>query len=329
MDGNWTPDPVKQQLEQLIKEKSNALAQEEASLGLGGHEIIDITKHKIETIGTAMNDFGSIRIDSVGKMFNSTMKVNELGVYENKTPSPLVEYVHVDDLPGGNYTLNICNRYTVQVGAGGISMKSFGPVQIGGTIINFSGEQINLASNNEVNIDGGKRLTVTADILYLKQRQMGQVMVDSSLGISKNLIVGGGAHIEGELSVNHITAPVEIQETEPTKIYGTTNNETMKIIGYVQPGATVCNNWGIVWSMTPCDHTPHENSLFTYPHTHHFRNASMTLVKDNTELRKIGAKNNQSERNFAVSQNSSKKVQENTENKQYPEDIKPISSDLG
>ena len=103
----------------------------------------------------------------------------------------------------------------------------------------------------------------------------------------------------------------------------------MKIIGYVQPGATVCNNWGIVWSMTPCNHTGHENSIFTYPHSHHFRNASMTLVNDNTELRKIGAKNNQSERNFAVSQNSSKKVQENTENKQYPQDIKPISSDLG
>ena len=327
MDGNWTPDPVKQQLEQLIKEKSNALAQEEASLGLGGHEIIDITKHKIETIGTAMNDFGSIRIDSVGKMFNSTMKVNELGVYENKTPSPLVEYVHVDDLPGGNYTLNICNRYTVQVGAGGISMKSFGPVQIGGTIINFSGEQINLASNNEVNIDGGKRLTVTADILYLKQRQMGQVMVDSSLGISKNLIVGGGAHIEGELSVNHITAPVEIQETEPTKIYGTTNNESQQIVGWVFamggpspiPVFSCIPSWGKF---------PSENSVYSYPHTHHFRNASMTLVKDNTELRKIGAKNNQSERNFAVSQNSSKKVQENTENKQYPEDIKPISSDL-
>jgi len=326
MDGNWSPDPIKQQLQQLIQEKSTALAKEEASLGLGGHEIIDITKHKIETIGVAMNDFGSIRVDSTGKMYNSSMKVNELGVYENKTPSPLIEYVHVDDLPGGNYSLNVCNRYTVQVGAGGISMKSFGPVQIGGTILNFAGEQVNIASGNEVNIDGGKRLTITSDIIYLKQRQMGQVMVDSSLGISKNLIVGGGAHIEGELTVNHITAPVEIQETEPTKVYGTTNNESQQIVGWVfaMGGPTPIP----VFSCIPSwNRFPSENSVYTYPHSHHFRNAAMTLVKDNTELRKQGAKNNQIERNFAVSQSSNKKVQENTENKQYPNDIKPTISD--
>ena len=120
---------------------------------------------------------------------------------------------------------------------------------------------------------------------------MGQVMVDSSLGISKNLIVGGGAHIEGELTVNHITAPVEIQETEPTKVYGTTNNESQQIVGWVfaMGGPTPIP----VFSCIPSwNRYPSENSVYTYPHSHHFRNAAMTLVKDNTELRKQGAKNN-------------------------------------
>ena len=331
MDGNWGPDPGKQQLEQMITGAITQLSQKEADIGLGGHEIVEITKHKIETIGQVMNDFGSIRIDSIGKMYNTSVLVNELGVYENKEPSPLIEYVHVDDLPGGNLTQNICNRYTVQVGAGGISMKTFGPVQIGGTVVNVAGEQLNLASSNEVNIDGGKRLTITSDIVYIKQRKMGQVMIDSSLGISKNLIVAGGAHIEGELTVNHITAPVEIQETEPTKVYGTTNNETQKIVGYVFamggpvpiPVFSCVPSWGKY---------PSENAVYTYPHTHHFRNASMTLVKDNKELRQYGAKNNQVERNYATSQDSSKKVQ-NKQNQEYPQDIEPtetvrISSDL-
>jgi hypothetical protein len=292
---------------QTYLEISSSIADIEAKLNLGGHHVVDVTKHKFETIGLLMNDFGSVRVDSLGKMYNSAVLVDDGGVYENQAPSPLIEYVHVDDLPGGNYTLNVCNRYTMQVGAGGISMKTFGPVQIGGTIVNVTGEQVNVSSDNEVNIDGGKRLTLTADILILKQRQIQQVMVDSSLGISRNLIVGGGAHIEGELTVNHVTAPVEIQETEDTKVYGVTNDETAKIIGYVQPRANVCTDWGIVWSKTPCGDVAQPDCLYTYPHSHHFRNLPLNLVADNSELRKAGKANNSTDRNSADPQNNSKK----------------------
>ena len=307
MGGRWNADPMKKQLASLINAQVAGIASIEAKLNLGGHHVIDVTKHKFETIGLLMNDFGSVRVDSLGKMYNSAVLVDDGGVYENQEPSPLIEYVHVDDLPGGNYTLNVCNRYTMQVGAGGISLKTFGPVQIGGTIVNVTGEQVNVSSDNEVNIDGGKRLTLTADILVLKQRQIQQVMVDSSLGISRNLIVGGGAHIEGELTVNHVTAPVEIQETEDTKVYGVTNDETAKIIGYVQPGVTVCSNWGIVWSKTPCGDVAQPDCLYTYPHSHHFRNLPLNLVADNSELRKAGKANNSTDRNSADPQNNSKK----------------------
>ena len=309
MGGTWAPDAEKQKLRQLIQSKIVALSQAEADLGLGGHEIVDITKHKIETVGTIMNDFGSIRVDIQGKMYNSHMGIGTDGVFEDQTPSPLIEYVHVDDLPGGNYTLNACNRYTLQVGAGGISMKTFGPIQIGGTIVNMAGEQVNIASENEVNIDGGKRLTVTADILVFKQRQMKQVLIDSSLGISRNLIVGGGAHIEGELTVNHVTAPVEIQETEDTHVYGRTNDTEDKIIGYVSPSFVTCNgaNWSIVYSKTPCNHLPDHNCLYTYPHSHHFRNLPLKLVASNADLRKEAQPTAETDRHTADPQNNSKK----------------------
>lgn len=306
MGGKWSPDPAKQQLTALIQSKVKDLSQAEADLGLGGHEIVDITKHKIETIGLLMNDFGSIRVDDEGKIYNSGVYVGSEGVFEKQQASPLIEYVHVDDLPGGNYTLNVCNRYTLQVGAGGISMKSFGPVQIGGTIINMSGEQVNVASNNEVNIDGGKRLTLTSDILVFKQRQMGQVLVDSSLGVSRNLIVGGGAHIEGELTVNHITAPVEIQETEDTVVFGTTNTGVDQIIGYVRgvQGGTgilpVFNSNGAGTFGSP-------DCIKTLPHAHHFRNVPLKLVASNSDLRSAGAANNNANRTPAAPQDNSKK----------------------
>ncbi len=328
MGGNWIPDPTKQQLQSLIASKIIDLSKTEASLGLGGHEIVDVTKHKIETIGTIMNDFGSIRVDSEGKIYNASVFVGPEGVFEKQVASPLIEYVHVDDLPGGNYTLNVCNRYTLQVGAGGISMKSFGPIQIGGTVINMSGEQVNVASSNEVNIDGGKRLTVTADIMVFKQRQLGQVLVDSSLGVSKNLIVGGGAHIEGETFINHMTAPVEIQETEYTRLYGEANSDAAPtgsggasgyVIGYVSGFSSDWvseggRNWTRVYSRVPNvaypapgAGSPSRNSIQNYDHSHHFRNIPLTLVASNTDLRKAAAANNNADRTAAAPQTNAKK----------------------
>ena len=64
--------------------------------------------------------------------------MGELGVFENQKESPLIEPVHVDDLPGGNYTVNACNRYTLQVGAGGIDIKTLGPIEMSGTITNIA-----------------------------------------------------------------------------------------------------------------------------------------------------------------------------------------------
>ena len=220
MDGNWNKEPIKEQLGVLITGKTAQLTAIEQQMGLGGSQIIDITKHKYETIGLVMNDSSSIRVDATGKMYNSNVVINPQGVFVNRAATPLIEYVQVDDLPGGNYTLNICNKYSVQVGAGGINLKSFGPVNITGSITNIAGEQVNIGSSNEVNIDGGNRLNIVADIVSIKQREKQQVLIDSCLGVNKNLVVGGGAHIEGELTVNHITAPTEIQQTEGTVVLG-------------------------------------------------------------------------------------------------------------
>ena len=189
MDGNWGKESLKKDLDNYIKANIEKLSDQEAKMGLGGNEIIDITKHKVETIGLVMNDFGSIRVDTVGKIHNSEMVVHKQGTFVNQEESPLIEYVHVDELPGGNYTLNVCNRYNVQVGAGGLSMKTYGPVDIGGTITNISGNQVNIGSEYETNIDGGRRLNITSDILMLRARnekdktQDEQVLVDCSLGV--------------------------------------------------------------------------------------------------------------------------------------------------
>ncbi|NBW58162.1 hypothetical protein EBR43_10380, partial [bacterium] len=238
-EGQWTPSTKQILINKFFSEKINSLSEIEKKLGLGGSEIIEISKHKIETIGTVMNDFGSIRIDTKGKMNASEVRIADYGSFVNRKPSPVHEYVNVTDLPGGDYTLNICNRFNVLVGAGGINMKSYGPVNISGTITNVAGEQVNIGSENEINIDGGKRVSIVGDIISIRQRNKKQVLVDSTLGVSKNTIVLGGGYYEGELFVQHVTAPTEIQETNETICYGAAvtdaSNGNGKVIGYAVP----------------------------------------------------------------------------------------------
>ena len=216
-DGNWFVDERKDKLKELIEASLPELTAIEQELGIGGSEITQITKHKIETIGMLMNDFGSIRFDNAGKLLSNEVLVDRDVVYVNKIESPLVEYVHVQDLPGGTSTLNVCNRYNVMVGAGGLNLKSYGPTNITGTITNVTGEQVNVASENEINIDA-KTINISAEILRLRNKRQRQIYIDDNLGVNKNVIIGGGLHVEGETYLQHVTAPREYQRTETTQV---------------------------------------------------------------------------------------------------------------
>jgi len=68
-NGVWAYETKKiVELPQKMLEILPDLAKIEAQMGRGGSEILEITKHKIETIGTVMNDWGAVRVDPLGKM---------------------------------------------------------------------------------------------------------------------------------------------------------------------------------------------------------------------------------------------------------------------
>ena len=294
MEGTWEPEKRKsdKEFETMLKRVTEELAVIESNLGLGGSEIINTAKHKVESIGLVMNDFSSIRTDPVGKMYRDKMIIHDQGVFASQKPSPLIETVHVDDLPGGTYTLNVSNRWNVSVGAGGISMKTFGRVEVTGTQVNISGEQVNIASKNEVNIDGGERLSIVGDIISIRQRDRGQVLVDSNLGVSQNVIIGGGLHVEGEISCHHLTAPVEMHETEIARIYskllkGLTFKCNIKGGSHaVSPHGTAHPSWtgGTITLVSDSN----DDHVVDYGHSHIFKNAAMHLVDHNDMVRKTG-----------------------------------------
>lgn len=309
-DGNYLKDPQKQLIKDLYISKLPSLIELEKKMGIGGSKIIQITKDKVETIGMTMNDYGSIRIDSVGKSKPSRIKLGSYSAYTEELPSPLIEYVSVQPLPGGAYTLNVCDRFNVLVGAGGFSIKSYGGVNISGTITNIAGEQVNIASRNEVNIASDKRLEISASILVLRQKNQGQVLVDSNLGISRNVIIGGGAYIEGETYLQHVTAPLEYQytNTDGNTLAGMPSSDSAKALAIAQgavPGITTgtamtyqgANKTGYLLGFcnVTVDSVTHTGCcpvyiatnacIETYPHRHMFPNLPLTLKEDPNKVR--------------------------------------------
>jgi hypothetical protein len=234
--GAWSQEPKKLLLPTLYQKVLPKLAQIESQMGIGGSEIVEITKHKIETIGTVMNDWGSVRVDPIGKMSPAFVAVTPYMPVTVERPTPLIEQVQVDDLPGGTYTLNVCNKYNVMVGSGGVNLKSYGVINITGSMTNIAGEQVNIGSANEVNIDGGKRLNLVGDIVSIKQRYNEQVILDSSVGITGNLIVKGGIFVEGNLTALSTSTPQLVRTTDAA--VGTARAHPDGVLGTVVPMST-------------------------------------------------------------------------------------------
>ena len=298
MEGTWEPEEKKadENFKELLKKVAADLAPIESELGMGGSEIINVAKHKIESIGLVTNDFPSTRIDPIGKMYRDKMVIHKKGVFVSQKESPLIENVHVDDLPGGTYNLNVANRWNVQVGAGGVSIKTLGRVEVSGKQVNIGADQVNIGSENEVNIDGGKRTSIVGDIISIRQRNRGQVLVDSDRGVSQNVIIGGGLHVEGELTCQHLTAPVEIHETEKARIFSkmlkglTFKCNIMGGTHVVGPHGTAHPAWsGGTLTLVSDSNDDH---VIDYGHSHLFKNAAMHLVETNDLVRENGQNTN-------------------------------------
>ena len=279
-------DSAKSTITQAIIDKAAELTAAEVKMGFGGNSIETITKHKIMAVGLLMNTFDSMKITSVNKTVYSKLIVSvNTGVEVASEDIDQVDYAYIADPPGGNYTQSIANKYNILVGSGGYSLYTTGPITTDGGIIKNTGVQVNLASREDFNIDGGTNLSIIADIISIRSRQQQQVLVNDSLGVSQNVIIGGGAYVNGETYVQHITAPDEIQYTEPNFPALISAPNTATIQGYitsVPPTATITQGAFIKISFMPLDKpVPGFNGLTAnLEHVHPFHNIPLTLLAE-------------------------------------------------
>ena len=107
--------------------------------------------------------------------------------------------------------------------------------------------------------------------------------------------------MEGELSCNHITAPVEIQETEKTRLYAKLlNGLTFSVhLG----GFPTDHGGGIINGSTgraTLRSNSNDDKVLCYDHSHHFKNVPLHLKKTNEGVRTVAERCNNEKRSAAA-----------------------------
>jgi hypothetical protein len=203
----------KQQAETLNK-VAEKLIPIESNIKSGGNQIISYEKDKHESIGSVINTFPSLRKDASGEFRPKIISVEGKGSFVNYSPVSYTEEVENTKFPCGTYSINVGNKYDLSIGAGGGNISTLGNMRIGanGRALISAAEEMNITSGNgNVNIRAGHNVSLKGDSLTLETPN--QVVVNSNLGVSKNAIINGCAFIDGEVYLNHVTCPAEVQYT--------------------------------------------------------------------------------------------------------------------
>ena len=200
----------------MIRRDATEITRLEKLLGRGGDEIHKVTMSKMEMIGQSMNDMESTRTDPIGRLVYDGCHVAMNGCTPYYLPAPLVQYVDVADIPGGDYIITAMNKYKLTVGSRGISIQTTGPVDMCGSIFNIASQELNLIGKDSLNLEGGELINLRARKIVVSPKGKNALMIDGQLHCDRNLIVCGGAYFEGEVGIQHITCPLEWHTTWTT-----------------------------------------------------------------------------------------------------------------
>lgn len=223
MDGEFTPEPKKDALNQLAISLAAAFKEAEQRMGEGGNDDQKVTKDATLMVGAVMNDLPAVRIDDAGRLLTTGVTITDNGAYPSFTASALVEKVHVDTAPFGNYSVFVGSKYEIAVGSGGYSLMSTGIVDFLSPMVNFSTKEYNILSQKNVNIITDT-FFLSANKICIKNSAGDSLAIDGNLGITKNLAVVGGAYVDGGIYTKRLHTLKQWEQTQPIVLKG-------KIIG--------------------------------------------------------------------------------------------------
>jgi len=170
-------------------------------------------------IGAAINDYPSIRTNPKGRAIPGSVNVGtNAGSFMKVEAIPSVEEVDNSRFPVGTRSTTVGNRDVLEVGSGGVQIKTSGSMEIGATMYKLGANQIHINSAEGVYIDSPAVVSITSrNKISLTSNK--QVLINPSLGVQNNIQVGGAAYLQGETYLHHVTAPQEIQTTELARVF--------------------------------------------------------------------------------------------------------------
>lgn len=313
---------------EVLKKVAEDLIPIESSIKAGGTQHLTYEKDIHISVGSVANTFPHIRKDSSGEFRPKTVSIEGKGAFVKHSPVSYTEEVENSRFPCGTYSINAANKLDLTSGAGGTNVTSGGNMKVGsnGRTLITAREEMNVSSGNgNVNVRAAHNVSIKGDSLTLETPN--QVVVNANLGVAKNAIINGCAFVDGELYVNHITCPAEVQYTgggigafgqfmpragingEQKGASGTTviayadvsyikalyNSIAALKAPWVLPDKVpvlVLSDGGTNLASTVGNGGVKSNpeySIFVYPHMHPFNNVPLTFTNGNESLRSKAA----------------------------------------
>jgi hypothetical protein len=297
--GDYPVNTSKESIPDLITKTQEELIPIEANLGDGGSMNVNVARNVRWVVGAAVNNNPQANVDMVGKQSPNAVVITGDGTTTAVTGTPQVNEIDNHSMfPCGTFTLEIGNGFNVKAGGGGISLVTSGSINIASdTVLKIGGLQTVVGSKDVV-IKGENNVSIESPNLNLTSEN--QILANGNLGVNSNLLLKGGGYVNGELFINHITAPREIQQT----LVGFTKEGALgflrsgvKITGFLTLNNVACTtNNDTVTSITIIKQPftldldqQSDLAVELTPHGHEFPNIPLTLAESSGNTSAQGA----------------------------------------
>lgn len=256
----------------------------EKEFGPPGGEIKNRAWNYTTNVGVKANPFPQSYVIPDGREVPSAVAVTEAGTTLIRAGVP--EYQQVDNsswVPLGNYTIRVGNMFKLEAAGGaGIIMSSKTRAKIDANKITINSDVQTSIGSNDIVMKGTKNISIISENLNLNSNN--QIVMNGNVGMNNNLILKGGAYLNGEVFINHITAPLEVQQTIP----GFTTDGAF---GFLRNGSEFATTipYGLLYtSLGPLvifggyilqQVTSSGMIVELAPHAHEFPNLPLTLVE--------------------------------------------------
>ena len=249
-----------------------------------GVNISTVLNDKVTIVGDHANLNPTVRTDPTGTEINNYAIGETTGMAQTKSFIP--KYTALDnagDFHGGTFTTTVMNSLNFEVAGGGINFNTSGNINIcswGGVFNIVSTTEFGVTAD-VVKLNITNTLMVNGPTLYVNTDE---TIFDKNVIFGNNIMVNGGAAINGELIANHITTQRQIYFTEECDTllgYPMMGSQFLCTISPSAPMITAGTPIPCIVTLTPVTQTP----IVSIPaHEHVFDGPACTLTDGVTGL---------------------------------------------